>query len=150
MATGSSPTYQPAIYREQGGSRMVVDSGGEHDILDGGAINIEAGGALTIPVVAGSTATTGDVNSIITFGSTAAATYLLGAPAVGTSATHLFCTAGATDALQVVDAGAGITFDGSKRYATFNAAGDAITIVGLSATRWLVMSNVGTVAFTTT
>jgi hypothetical protein len=41
-------TYQPKIYREQGGNRFVVASGGSADVESGGEIDIESGGALKI------------------------------------------------------------------------------------------------------
>ena len=41
-------TYQPLVYREQGGSRQVVASGGSMDVESGGEIDIESGGALKI------------------------------------------------------------------------------------------------------
>ena len=45
MADG---TYQPKVYREQGGDRMVVASGGSHDVESGGEIDIESGAALKV------------------------------------------------------------------------------------------------------
>jgi hypothetical protein len=39
-------SYQPTIYKEQGGARMVVGSGGSLDIESGGEIDIESGGSL--------------------------------------------------------------------------------------------------------
>jgi hypothetical protein len=41
-------SYQPTIYKEQGGARMVVGSGGSLDIESGGEIDIESGGSLKI------------------------------------------------------------------------------------------------------
>jgi hypothetical protein len=45
MADG---TYGPKFYREQGGDRAVVASGGSLDVESGGEIDIESGGALKI------------------------------------------------------------------------------------------------------
>lgn len=45
MADG---TYQPLVYREQGGSRQVIASGGSCDVESGGELDIESGGALKI------------------------------------------------------------------------------------------------------
>jgi hypothetical protein len=42
----------------------------------------------------------------------------------------------------------GATWDGTHAIATFNAVGKAILAVAVSATRFLVLANVGTVAFT--
>ena len=41
-------TYGPKVYRQQGGDRMVVASGGSLDVESGGEIDIESGGALKI------------------------------------------------------------------------------------------------------
>jgi len=41
-------TYQPGVYRQQGGTRFVVASSGELDVESGGEINVEAGGRLEV------------------------------------------------------------------------------------------------------
>ena len=41
-------TYQPKVYREQGGDRQVVASSGSLDVESGGEIDIESGGALKL------------------------------------------------------------------------------------------------------
>ena len=41
-------TYQPKVYREQGGDRMVVASSGSLDIESGGEIDFETGAALKL------------------------------------------------------------------------------------------------------
>jgi hypothetical protein len=41
-------TYQPKVYREQGGSRQVIASGGSCDVESGGEIDVESGGALKL------------------------------------------------------------------------------------------------------
>lgn len=46
-----------------------------------------------------------------------------------------------------VDCVSGATFDGTNATATFDAADDTLVLMGLSATRWLVLVNVGSVAF---
>ena len=45
-------SYQPKVYREQGGDRQVVASGGSCDVESGGEIDIESGGSLKIAGVA--------------------------------------------------------------------------------------------------
>ena len=40
--------YQPRVYREQGGARQVIASGGALDVESGGEIDIESGGAFKI------------------------------------------------------------------------------------------------------
>ena len=41
-------TYQPKVYREQGGDRQVIASGGSLDVESGGEIDIESGGSLKL------------------------------------------------------------------------------------------------------
>lgn len=41
----------------------------------------------------------------------------------------------------------GVTWDGTNDVATFNAPGEALHVIALSATRFLVVTNVGAVAF---
>lgn len=55
MADG---TYQPKVYREQGGDRQVVASGGSADVESGGEIDIESGGLLKLSGVARAVALT--------------------------------------------------------------------------------------------
>ena len=54
-------TYQPKVYREQGGDRQVVASGGALDIESGGEIDIESGGSLKLAGTA-LTATAAEIN----------------------------------------------------------------------------------------
>jgi hypothetical protein len=42
---------------------------------------------------------------------------------------------------------AGVTWDGTNDVATFNAPGEALHVVAISATRWFIMENIGAVAF---
>lgn len=58
-------TYQPLVYREQGGSRQVVASGGSLDIESGGEIDIESGGSLKLAGTA-VTATAAKLNAAAT------------------------------------------------------------------------------------
>lgn len=69
----ADPTYQPKVYHEQGGDRVVAASGGSIDVESGGEIDIETGGALKIAgtdiaaelaaSVAGLTATDTEINN---------------------------------------------------------------------------------------
>ena len=47
-------TYQPGVYRKQGGNELVAASGGKITIESGGQIDVESGGALKL---AGTTVT---------------------------------------------------------------------------------------------
>ena len=54
-------SYQPLTYREQGGSRFVVASGGSLDVESGGEIDVESGGSLKLAGTA-ITATAAEIN----------------------------------------------------------------------------------------
>lgn len=41
----------------------------------------------------------------------------------------------------------GVTWDGTNDVATLDAPGEALHVIALSATRWLVLENIGSVAF---
>ncbi len=56
MADG---TYQPKVYREQGGDRMVVASGGSHDVESGGEIDIKVARGTATPGTASDTIVSG-------------------------------------------------------------------------------------------
>jgi len=58
-------SYQPGVYREQGGNRMVVKSGASFDIESGGEIDIESGGSLKLAGTA-VTATAAELNGVRT------------------------------------------------------------------------------------
>ncbi len=60
----------------------------------------------------------------------------------------LLACVNATNAV-TVKTGSGVTFNGTNNTATF-AANNALLLVALSLTRWLVVANVGNVAFSTT
>lgn len=49
-------------------------------------------------------------------------------------------------AAHTVTCAAGVTFDGTNNTATLNAPGEALHIQALSATRWLILENIGSVA----
>lgn len=75
--------------------------------------------------------------------------YTLDAPVAGVHKT-IVCTAGSTANKCVVLCSTGVTFDGTNTKATFDAAGEFLELIGLSATQWLVKVNGGSVALATT
>lgn len=103
-----------------------------------------------VTAVAGSTGTgTGIPNTgITTVSSTSGAkNYVLADPTAIGSRKVIICTAGSTDNTCVVKTGStGCTFDGTNKTATFNAAGDSLELIALSATRWFINVNNGSVA----
>lgn len=55
-------------------------------------------------------------------------------------------TSASGTAAHTVTLPSGVTFDGTNNTATLNAPEEAIHIIALSATRWFVVSNIGSVA----
>lgn len=105
-------------------------------------------GAHILPVTAGSTGTIITNHGITTLASTAAGkAFAMAAPAAGCTA-ELHCTLGSTTNTSVVTLVSG-TFDGTNHIATFNAAGDVLTLTGLSTAAYSVKGNVGSVALST-
>jgi len=59
----ANASYQPKVYREQGGNRQVIASGGSLDVESGGELDLESGGALKIAGTA-VTATAAELNEV--------------------------------------------------------------------------------------
>ena len=49
-------------------------------------------------------------------------------------------------AAHTVTTAAGVTWDGTNNTATLNAPGEALHVIALSATRWFILENIGSVA----
>jgi hypothetical protein len=69
----------------------------------------------------------------------------LAAPVAGADLVIVDNSASGT-AAHTVTLPAGVTFDGTNNTATLNAPGEALHIVALSATRWFILENIGSVA----
>jgi hypothetical protein len=69
----------------------------------------------------------------------------LAAPVAGDDLTIVDSSATGT-AAHTVTLPAGVTFDGTNNTATLNALGEALHVIALSATRWFILSNIGSVA----
>jgi len=72
----------------------------------------------------------------------------LAAPAAGYDLVIADNSASGT-AAHTVTLPAGVTWDGVNNTATLNAPGEALHVVALSATRWLILQNIGSVALST-
>lgn len=167
-------SYQPAVYRKQGGNELVVGSTGTLTIASGGSINVESGGAMTLasgslmtiadgaavaaPVTVMAT-TSGTITNagITTFGTTIASAYTLTNPTAGGVRKALFCTIhGATTVNQVITTASTLcTIIGSSkgplvtvRTLTFTNAGQGVVLTSISSTAWFLESNINTVALT--
>lgn len=68
----------------------------------------------------------------------------LDAPAAGDEL-YIVDTSATGTAAHTVTVPAGVTWDGSHTIATFDAPGEALHVIALSATRWLILENIGTV-----
>lgn len=139
----------------QGGTEITA-SAAELNIMDGvtktaAQINQNTQNLETIAASASSSSATALLGygvSVISSTLGAAGYYALAAPVAGATKT-LYCSSGSTTNTVVVYAGSAVTFDGTNHNATFNAEADLLDLVGLSATRWLVKTNGGSVALST-
>lgn len=125
-----------------------------------GAATIATGAVITSPTIQTPTINGGTISADITLSPDAPADgawdgssfVLLGTgvdlitftPAVG-KLVVLWCTDSTADATVTCPAGA--TFDGSNAKATFADVGDALVLIGASATRWNILLNIGSVTF---
>lgn len=69
----------------------------------------------------------------------------LAAPTAGDELYIIDSSASGT-AAHTVTAAAGVTFDGTNNTATLNAPDEALHIIAISATRWYILENIGSVA----
>jgi len=68
----------------------------------------------------------------------------LAAPVAGAEL-YIIDNAASGTAAHTVTTAAGVTWDGTNNTATFNAVGEALHVVAISATRWFILENIGTV-----
>ena len=144
-------TYQPKVYRKQGGAEfvvansgyMTVESGGQVDVESGGHIDIEDGGYIALPSATKTTAAALD-----TFGLSVLATtkekrlYVLGAPVAGREKFITATVSGATAYASVTSTAAGAAFSVTATTAKqlrFVGIGTA-HLIGKSTSRWAVVS----------
>lgn len=145
--------YQPLVYKDEGGNRQVIASGGEQKVESGGVItlksgavlNVESGGSIarskTIHISAGAGkvgATAGFACPSAHSGFTNAA--IAGCPASQTAATYIIPISGVKDGDtitsmrlkgQIESAGGAVTVDASLIRVDNTTAGDIVlTTVG--------------------
>lgn len=70
----------------------------------------------------------------------------LDAPSVGDELYIVDSSASGT-AAHTVTLPSGVTWDGTNRVATLNAPGEALHVIAISTTRWFILENIGSVAF---
>lgn len=114
--------------------------------LSSGAVTTSLiGGVGAEETVAGSTATVAIAATGLTnLTSTAAQTVALGGPVAGAKKS-IIKTGGSTAIITVNSGSTDITFDGTNQNLTFDAANESVILEGISATRWGIMSNTGSV-----
>jgi hypothetical protein len=69
----------------------------------------------------------------------------LAAPVAGAEL-YIVDFAASGTAAHTVTLPAGVTWDGTNNTATLNAVGEALHVIALSATRWFILENIGSVA----
>lgn len=100
-------TYQPKVYRQQGGDRQVVASGGSLDVESGGEIDIESGGSLKLAGTA-ITSTAAELNIVDGLTATVAELNLIDGAIAGTAVASKALALGANknvDTLAIADSG---------------------------------------------
>lgn len=132
-------TYQPKVYRKQGGDELVVASGG--------TITMEAGGQVTVPFLAiSSSATTIPAYGIshIT-GTTAGPTYLVANPVIGAPSWLVLnpTSSGATHRAIITGGTTDVTFrliDGYNKVTLSTSGLRAIGLVGITTAQYQIVS----------
>jgi len=125
------------------GGDIDIASGGHLDVATGGYIDIATGGYLKLPVTAASTAAALTNFGVTTLGSSTDAAYTLAAPVAGV--VKRIVQTGASTATTITSTTT-YTFNAADTVLTFNAIEDAVTLVGVSATKYVIVDNVGSVA----
>ena len=159
-------TYQPKVYRKQGGDEIVVANGGEAIVESGGSLDIESGGAFKL---AGTqvTATAAEINqaadksgrvqTLTANGAITAGIQSVELNNVTTAVTATIASAanhqGFFIAKQVDGGTAGHnitltagTWDGSNNVVTLNAQNEAICVYFDSSGDGTIIENVGSVS----
>jgi hypothetical protein len=136
-------TYASKVYHKQGGTTLVVSSGG--------TLSVESGGSFVVPVTVlgvADVATSIPASGFATIvASTTAPNYTLSAPVAG-AVCYLRVESNTPSGTATVTTTAAFDAAGSKNKLKVNAADDAVTLVGVSSTGWAIVSNVGSVATT--
>jgi len=160
-------SYQPKTYREQGGDRFVIASGGSTDVESGGEIDIESGGALKLAGTA-IAATAAEINNAADVSARVQELTVSGAVTAGVQSVELnhatviiaatiAAATGHPGFLMVKDTSASGaaahtctltagTWDGTNTIVTLNAADEAILVYIDSAGNGTIIENVGGVA----
>lgn len=140
-------TYQPKVYRKQGGDELVVASGGAITLESGGSLTYQAGAYPVIPIQTLGTSQT--ATNITNFGltrltgTTTGPTYTLAAPVAGvTKYLHLNATSSGVTHRAIVNANTtGVSFDttGGNQITLATSALRGVTLVGYTTAAWKIV-----------
>jgi hypothetical protein len=128
-------TYQPKVYREQGGETQVVANGGK--------ISVQAGGQIIDPIISATTgAALSNAHGVHLVGSTGGATaYNFPTPVAGSLLTVAALGSTALGGSAVVTSTAAVIADSTKNWkvATLSKLGASVTLRGVTATKWALV-----------
>lgn len=157
-------SYQPKVYRKQGGNELVVASGGLVTLESGGQIALEAGGLLpwlasVRTSIEDTYALTAAMSGLVYVGTKTSATQVISLPAPTTAGLVFTFICGHADGEINIDPGAatytikgvGISVAATKdlkNTAASNAVGDSVTLVSDGVTNWWIIAIQGTWAST--
>ena len=144
-------TYQPTVYKKQGGTELVIASGGTLTLESGGVLALQSGAYMTQPVQVLGVAdvatniTNYGITSIVA--STTAPTYTLAAPVVGV-VKHIYVESNTSSGTAKINSSTTDVSFGSSgaNQLQVDATHDAVILAGITTTKWRVTSNVGSVA----
>ena len=138
--------------RMTAGDRIIVDASDGDAMLrvasvsSGSVTTVVAGEVSEVETLdSGDTATTLSNTGTTELTGNTTGTFVMSAPFKGAEKKIIRTSSDTSATLTVNHGDTTITFDGTNDDLTFDGAGEAITLVGKSATRWLIMSNQGSV-----
>lgn len=134
-------SYQPKVYREQGGASLVIASGGT--VTNKGSISCSSAGYVASEVVQTVSSSATTINayglSIVT-GTTVGPTYLIANPITGVPKYISLAAAssGVTHRAIIAHASTGVSFDttGANALTMATSAIRGISLIGASTTAW--------------
>lgn len=146
----ADPTYGPKVYRDQGGDRMVIASGGRLEvngvdlISSGGQVDYSGQGQGFKEYVE---SLTSSAAALVNYGisivrAATAVTLPLNAPSAGVAKWISAITTAASITITSSSAGADISTAGSTQIVMTTGTGQApafVHLLGLNSTRWLVL-----------
>jgi hypothetical protein len=134
-------TYQPKIYRAQGGASLVVSSGGA--ITVAGSVAVSSGGYISSEIVQTAATSATVINAYgltIVTGTTVGPTFLISNPITGVPKyiNLAASSSGATHRAIIAPASTGVSFDttGENNITLATSAIRGVTLVGASTTAW--------------